>query len=602
MSNKKIFTTLQSKSFAGRLSMAAVSLAAALVCGTVGAQGNSANPNGQTFAPGRILVMPRAGLPEAALARILKENGAGKAHRIGQSELRIIDVPPGLEAKMVERLKANPHFKFAELDQLVQPSLVTNDPYAGSEWHLTKIGADAAWDASQGNGVTIAILDGGVESTHPDLSARLVPGWNFYDNNSNTADVNGHGTRVAGAAAAASNNGIGVASVAGQAKIMPIRISDAAGTGSWSAMAQGLTYAADRGVRVANISYMVASSSSVASAAQYMKNKGGLVFVSAGNTGVEVTTAPTTSMIPVSATNSSDTRTSWSTYGNVVALSAPGESIYTTTNGGGYASVSGTSFSSPIAAGVAALVMAANSTLSSGDVEAIIFKSAVDLGPAGRDPYYGYGRVDARAAVQAALNTAVLTADTQAPAVSISSPLAGSTVSGLTTIDVSANDNIGVTRVELRANGSVVATDATAPFGFSWDTSNVANGTANLVAQAYDAAGNTATSSTVSVNVANNTAPPAPDTTPPVVSFVNAQSTLPSKGNFAVNAAASDNSGTAGLSLSLSINGSVVTTASGGSLSYKWNMSKLAPGTYTLTVTARDAAGNSSSQSMQAVK
>lgn len=582
---------------------AAVSLAAAMLLGAGGA--SAAPPERSSEGPwvkGRVLVMANSGLSEAELGKIVGAHGA-KARRLTSFGLYAVDLPPNASEKATAALlRKNPHFKFAEMDEFVQPNLVTNDPFLGSQWHLPKIGADAAWDASQGNGITIAILDGGVESTHPDLSSRLVPGWNFYDNNSNTADVNGHGTRVAGAAAAAANNGTGVASVAGLAKIMPIRVSDTSGTGSWSAMAQGLTFAADRGVRVANISYMVASSSSVASAAQYMKNKGGLVFVSAGNTGVAVSTAPTTSMIPVSATNSSDTRPSWSTYGNVVALSAPGDSIYTTTNGGGYASVSGTSFSSPIAAGVAALVMAARPTLSSANVEKIIFDTAVDLGAAGRDPYYGYGRVDARAAVQAALNTVAPTVDTQTPSVAIAAPLANSTVSGLTPISVNATDNVGVTRVELRVNGNVVATDTASPWAFSWNTANVANGMASVVAQAYDAAGNTAASSAVSVNVANTVTPVTADTTPPSVAFVNAQTTLPSRGSYTVNVSASDNSGASGITLSLSINGAKVATVSGGNLSYKWNLSKLSPGSYTLTATARDGAGNAASQSMQAVK
>jgi subtilisin family serine protease len=123
-------------------------------------------------------------------------------------------------------------------------------------------------------------------------------------------------------------------------------------------MAQGLTYAAARGVRVANISSSVAAtSSSVLSAAQYMKNKGGLVFVSAGNTGVSVSTAPTTTMIPVSATDSNDAKASWSNYGDAIDLAAPGVSIYSTTTGGGYANVSGTSFSSPITAATVALMI-----------------------------------------------------------------------------------------------------------------------------------------------------------------------------------------------------------------------------------------------------
>src|SRR5439155_6843873 len=187
---------------------------------------------------------------------------------------------------------------------------------AGSEWHLTTINAPTAWDTATGSGITIAILDTGVDGTHPDLAAHMVSGWNFYDNNSDTSDVYGHGTLVAGTAAAVVNNGVGVAGVAGNASIMPVRISDPTGYAYWSTVASGLTWAADHGARVANISYSVAGSSTVISAANYFRSKGGVVAVSAGNTGALDSTSPTSSMLVVSATDSSNGVASFSTYGS----------------------------------------------------------------------------------------------------------------------------------------------------------------------------------------------------------------------------------------------------------------------------------------------
>jgi subtilisin family serine protease len=117
-----------------------------------------------------------------------------------------------------------------EKNRLLAPDFVPNDSLYLSQWHLPKISAPLAWNLSQGApGITIAILDSGVDATHPDLAAKLVPGYNFYDNNTNTADVYGHGTMVAGVAAALSNNGIGVASVAWQNLLMPIRVTDTQG-------------------------------------------------------------------------------------------------------------------------------------------------------------------------------------------------------------------------------------------------------------------------------------------------------------------------------------------------------------------------------------
>lgn len=552
------------------------------------------------WAKGRLLVMPRAGLSDLDMDTIAKPHG-GTVRRVGKSELRIIDLPPqASEIAVLAKLAHHPQLKFAELDRRVHLALVTNDPYEGSEWHLPKVRLLDAWNTTMGSGVTIAILDSGVLATHPDLAGNLVPGWNFYDNNSNTADVYGHGTAVAGAAAAIGNNGVGVAGVAGAAKIMPIRVTDTSGYGYYSTISQGITYAADHGARVANASFAsLYSSSAVQSAAQYMKSKGGLVTVAAGNSGTNDGSPAITSMIPVSATDGSDVIASWSSYGNYVAVAAPGVGIWTTNSSGSYGAWSGTSFSSPITAGVLALMMAAKPTLSSSQVESLLYSTSVDLGTAGRDPYYGYGRIDAAAAVAAA--NATVAADTQAPTVQISAPLGGSTVSGLTGVDVGASDNVGVTRIELRVNGSTIATDTVSPYQFSWDTTTLSNGTATVVAYAFDAAGNSQASTSVSVNVANATKSVV-DTTPPVVTINNPVSGNKVSGTVSISVAASDNFGAAGVKQSLYINGALTATATGGNLSYNWNTRKMASGSYTITAAATDAAGNKSSTSVQVLR
>jgi len=558
----------------------------------------SNQPNVESWAPGRILVVPRAGLPEKELAKILGVHG-GKGRKIGQSSMYIVDLPKGASEKDVaDKLSHHPHLKLAEIDRRVAGTFVPNDPYTGSEYHLTKIGAPAAWDTTQGAGITIAILDSGVDGTHPDLVAQMVPGYNFYDNNTNTSDVNGHGTAVAGAAAASSNNGIGVAGVAGQAKIMPVRIADANAYAYYSTIAQGLTWAADNGARVANISYSgVAGSASIQSAAQYMKNKGGLVVVSAGNNGINENITPTTTMIPVSATDANDAMASWSSYGSFVALSAPGTYIWTTSRGGAYQQWQGTSFSSPITAGVVALTMAANPALTSTQVESMLYSTAVDLGTPGRDIYFGYGRVNAAGAVQAAV-AAKPVADTQAPTVAISAPLANATVSGLVAVNVNAADNVGVARVELKVNGSTVAVDSSAPFAFSWDSTGAANGMASVVAVAYDAAGNFTSSTPVSVNISNSVVIVPKDTTPPVVAITNPVAGRVS-GNVSISVNASDNSGAAGITQSLYIDGTLKATGTGATLGYSWNTRKLASGTHTIQAVAKDAAGNTSTATVK---
>lgn len=558
------------------------------------------------WVPGRLLVQPRAGLSEAEFDKIIKQQGGKQVGKIDAINVRIIQLPPQASDKAVEALlKRNKHLKFAERDMLV-PVDSTNDPHYSKAWHLPKIGANLAWTVSEGDGVTIAVLDTGVDGAHPDLASQMVSGWNFFDNNSNTADVHGHGTKVAGAAAASTNNSVGVAAVAGKAKIMPIRVADSSGYASFSAISQGVTWAADRGARVANISISgVAGSFSVINAAQYMKNKGGLVVAGAGNAGVDEGYGATDALISVSATTSSDVRPSWSSYGAYVDVAAPGSSIYTTFRGGSYGNASGTSFSSPVTAGVVAQMMGANPKLSPADLEKILFSTALDIGAAGKDIYYGHGRINAEAAVKAA---AVATpADTAAPTVSVVSPASGSTVKGLVSVDVSATDNVGVSRVELVVNGKLVGSDTVAPYSFSWDSKTSADGATSVTAAAYDAAGNVATRS-VSVTVANNVSQPAEQTAAtasadleaPVASISNPANGSRVSGNVQISANGTDNVGVT--RVRLYVGGSLVSSVNGANLSYRWNTNKLAAGKYEIVAEVEDAAGNVGRQAISVTR
>jgi len=583
-----------------KMSMMSVAMVSALAgMGTVTA--HAAAPHAQEqAAAGRILVQPRAGLPASKFSALLKVHGASSYRKLGQSGLHVVHIPKGQsEAALVEKLSRHPNIKFAELDRRVAVEASSNDPYFGSEYHLPLVGATTAWDTTQGAGVTIAILDSGVDTTHPDLVANLLPGYNANDRTTNVADICGHGTAVAGVAAGTTNNGIGVAGVAGQARILPVQIAhinptDGKCYGYYSTIADGIIYAADNGARVANVSYGgLPSSSSVVSAAKYMQSKGGVVVISAGNSGIDEGYTPTTSMVVVSATNRYDTRTSWSSFGSYVTLAAPGEGIYTTSQGSQYGAWNGTSFSSPLTAGVAALMMAANPALPGSEVERLLYATAKDIGTAGRDTYYGYGRVDAARAVAASV-AAIPAPDTTAPTATITSPAPSVTVSGVATVDVSATDNVGVTSVELRVNGTTVATETAPPFSFAWDTSGTPNGMANLEAVAFDAAGNFKSSQVVAVNVANVTNQPVVDSTAPVVRIVNPVAGAVA-GTVVVTTDATDDSGAAGITQSIYIDNVLKATGAGGTVSYSWNTKKAGSGTHTIVVKAKDRAGNASS-------
>ena len=537
-------------------------------------------------APDRVLLKLKAEVPETEAEGLISFQGAVQTQTIPQIGVRVLKVPPSALAKVLDALSHNPKVEFAEPDAIFEPDFTPNDPYFSSQWHLAKIAAPAAWDTILGSAsVIVAILDTGVDGTHPDLSAKLVPGWNTYDNNSNTGDVYGHGTEVAGTAAASGNNAVGVASVALNCSIMPVRISDTSGMGYASTIASGLTWAADHGARVANISYDVTGVSTVSSAAQYFDSKGGVVTVSAGNYSTVLTIPDDPNVLTVSAIDSSYALASWSNTGSPIDLAAPGVGIYTTTAGGGYGAVSGTSFSAPIVAGVAALVISANPSLSGSQVQQVLKQSADDLGAVGWDPSYGWGRVNAQRAVNLAVSLGQ-TQDTTPPTVSITSPANGATVSGTITLQMSASDNVGVAAVTLSLDGLVVATLASAAYTVTWDTTAVADGAHTLTATARDAAGNTSNTS-VSVTVKNHA-----DTTAPSVTILSPANGATASRTVSVTVKTSDSVGVT--KVQLYVDNQLTATSSSAPFATTWNPNpkKVSAGAHQLQCYAYDAAGN----------
>ncbi|GAB4252820.1 S8 family serine peptidase [Deferrisoma sp.] len=536
--------------------------------------------------PGRILVQAKAGAPDAAVQAAVQAHGGRVKAKIRGIRAHVVEVPPQAQEAVLQALRHNPHVSFAEPDMAVPPEGVPDDPRYPSQWHLPAVGAPPAWDTSRGEDVVIAVLDTGVDGGHPDLAGRMVPGWNFYDQNADTSDVHGHGTWVAGTAAATLGNALGVAGLAGRASVMPVRIAGPDGWAYWSTVAQGITWAADHGARVANVSYNgVAGSSTVQSAARYLRGKGGLVVVAAGNSGGREAYADSPDLLAVSATTASDARASFSSYGAYVDLAAPGTSILTTARGGGYQTVQGTSFASPLVAAAAALLWSVNPALAPSDVETILFQTAADLGDPGWDEWYGHGRLDAAAAVELALSADPV--DTQAPWVSIASPTGG-TVAGTVEVAVEAGDNVGVTRVDLRVNGQLLASDETGSYRFAWDTAAEPEGTATLVAEAWDAAGNRAASQPVTVTVDNQ--PDPPDTTPPSVTLLQPADGTTVGRKVSIEARASDDRSVR--LLEVRVDGHVLCATNLTTLTCNWNTRKASPGPHAIEARALDPAGN----------
>jgi hypothetical protein len=239
-----------------------------------------------------------------------------------------------------------------------------------------------------------------VDYNHQDLKDKCVAGYNYVDRTSDPMDDHGHGTHVAGIAAALGNNSTGVAGVDWKARIMPIKVLDAQGSGYDSDVAAGIRYAADHGAEVINMSLGSPDYSyTLTDAVNYAFNKGVTIVAASGNESSSVGyPAACDHVIAVGALESSDALAYFSNRGPAQDLTAPGVSILSTIPGG-YGKMSGTSMASPVVAGCASLVLAAHPGYSPSQVEQALKEGASDLGSAGFDNDYGYGKVNAYAAV-----------------------------------------------------------------------------------------------------------------------------------------------------------------------------------------------------------
>jgi thermitase len=308
-----------------------------------------------------------------------------------------VEVPAGQSAEVIRDLRADDDVSFVVADSPVHALWSPNDPFLVDQYALDVANFTSAWDTARGAGVTIAIVDTGIEQGEVEFSGRVVAGHDFVNNDSDPEDDYGHGTHVAGIAAASANNLIGVAGAAPEASIMPIKVLASDGFGNTSDIAAGITWAADHGAQIINLSLGGSSDSGnlMKNALAYAKAHGVQAFCAAGNQGVPQLLYPARleDCVSVAATDSGDDLASFSNYGTGLDVASPGAGILSTLMGAGYDYWDGTSMATPYVAGLAALLV--SSGVDVADLQTHIQNSATDLGAAGYDTSFGWGRIDA---------------------------------------------------------------------------------------------------------------------------------------------------------------------------------------------------------------
>ncbi|MFS8860602.1 S8 family serine peptidase [Synechococcus sp. B60.1] len=322
---------------------------------------------------------------------------------------------PGATRRLIQRLSREALVEYAHPNYQFQAAFVPNDRLYPQQWNLRAIRMPEAWDISQGEGVTVAVVDTGVTRV-PDLAqTEFVKGYDFVDDDEDPTDLNGHGTHVAGTIAQSTNNTLGVAGVAFKAKIMPVRVLDANGFGSLSDVVEGIRYAADHGATIINLSLgSRASAQLMEEAVAYAHRKGVTVIAAAGNENSSEVSYPARypHVIAVSATGPDGSKAPYSNYGVGVDIAAPGGAktpehpeygiLQQTINRRNpnepvFAYFQGTSMATPHVAGVAALIQA-QGIKDPDKVEEVLKMSATPV-PGDKQNFYGAGRLDAARAL-----------------------------------------------------------------------------------------------------------------------------------------------------------------------------------------------------------
>jgi len=529
-------------------------LAIALVAGTLFAE---------EHVPGQVIVKFRRGASAGAMglqSTSVKRFSAGRATERARrftdamQDYAVINLPAGMTVEQaLASFASNPDVESVTPNRIVKALVTPNDTEFNVQWNLHNTGqtilgvvgvADAdvdaseAWDIETGasNQVIVAVLDSGIDYSHPDLAANMWinPGEissNGIDDDANGIidDVHGakfnraagpptgdpmddyfHGTHVAGIIGASSNNNAGVAGICWSVKLMALKFLDSTGSGDVARGIEGIQYAVAKGASVINNSWGTGVYDPALDAAFAAAKAAGITITAAAgndsNSSLVYYPAGLSQVIAVSGTNNRDANMARN-HGPHIDIGAPGRDVLSTSLGGTYIRATGTSMATPHISAAAALLKARSPSLTPDQIQTIIVNS-VDI-PAAWDNRYGWGRLNLHTALRSI-------GDANAPTVSITSPASGSVVAGTIVVNATASDNVGVTRVQFLIDNVVRSTATIAPYTASLNTVPLADGNHTVTAMAFDGAGNS-TQSSIIINVMNN------DTTLPVVTLTTPQ-------------------------------------------------------------------------------
>ncbi len=379
--------------------------------------------------PEEILVKFKPELSEAEIIAMAAQYGTAiMEYNAALDVYRLIIISGSSMVEVINLFTSDPRCEYAEPNAIGQGSnFFPNDTSFPQQWYLDNTGQsggtpDADIDAVEGwqitrgsSAVVVAVLDTGIDSDHPEFAGRILPGYDYINNDSDPEDDNSHGTYVSGIIAANADNNFSIAGVDHYVQILPVKVLNDVGEGTVFELSQGLIFSAEQGARVINMSLQnyPTDSTTLNDALQYARDAGAILIASAGNDGVfgcADVSGPGASPLTISvgATDHNDARADFSCTGATLNLVAPGVDLPTVqydNNEDGFFSFSGTSAAAPVVSGIATLLLSLDDSLTHDQVLIILAATAEDLvGPAdedtkGRDAFFGCGRVNMKKAL-----------------------------------------------------------------------------------------------------------------------------------------------------------------------------------------------------------